>query len=413
MPSLYILVIYPSWYRDSAELSLAFDLFKNNFPPDYPLKFILLETANNTDDYVDDIELNQALKAALKDIGHLQPLAADVVFLVKQPALLMHKEIIHRMVNLLNQDNIDCVVPSAYPDQYPEEKAAHYFTLAGYERYVCVYLKNKQLEFTAYDNRPVSMFAIKYSSLTSIISAAQPDYNLFIIPQLPDCNTVVSTGAYIHPFADYFSGANQQMIELIPSTATSLLDIGCSNGEFGHAVKKQRNILVEGIEVNTTAANLAQLKLDKVYKTNALTLKTDKMFDCVSLLDVLEHFAEPDALLKHIARYFLHDNGRLLLSIPNVGHWSIVLDLLSGRWDYLPGGTLCTTHVRFFTRKTISELLGHTGYEVKKILPVQAELPPKVQHNFVLLEKQGQHIDWESLKTVSFRIVAKKSISND
>ena len=47
--------------------------------------------------------------------------------------------------------------------------------------------------------------------------------------------------------------------------------------------------------------------------------------------------------------------GRLVLSVPNVGHWAVVEDLLAGRWDYLPIGLLCYTHYRFFTRRTLAD----------------------------------------------------------
>lgn len=408
MPTLHILIIYPIWYKESAELSLAFDLFKNNFPKAYRINFIILETNKNADEFPDDIKLNDAIESALNDILRLQAADSDVIFFVKEPAILMHEAVIHRMVRLINNEEIDCVIPSSYPDEYPTAPEQHYFTLKGYESYVSTYLKEKEAGFIAYDNRAVFMFAIKPSLISKIIK--QPGY--FQIPAQSGHKTVISLGAYIHPFFDYFSGANEEMIELIPLMAKSLLDIGCSNGEFAYAVKKQRSIFVAGIEVNATAAKIAQAKIDKVYMSDALTLTTDQQFDCVTCLDVLEHFSEPDTLLKHIASTFLNDHGTLLLSIPNIGHWSIVNDLLSGRWDYLPGGTLCTTHVRFFTRKTITDLLKRSGFEVEKIIPVQAELPQKTHDNLLSLEKQGQHIDWESLKTVSFRVIARKSIRN-
>ena len=43
----------------------------------------------------------------------------------------------------------------------------------------------------------------------------------------------------------------------------------------------------------------------------------------------------------------LPPGGVVVLSVPNVGHWSVVADLLAGRWDYLPAGLVCVTHLRF------------------------------------------------------------------
>ena len=66
-------------------------------------------------------------------------------------------------------------------------------------------------------------------------------------------------------------------------------------------------------------------------------------------------------------RRLLRPGGRIVLSIPNVGHYSVVEDLLAGRWDYLPIGLLCYTHFRFFTRATLAswlERLGFSRYQI-------------------------------------------------
>ena len=54
-------------------------------------------------------------------------------------------------------------------------------------------------------------------------------------------------------------------------------------------------------------------------------------------------------------------NNVSIFSIPNVGHYSIVEDLIAGRWDYLPIGLLCYTHFRFFTRHTLADWATETA----------------------------------------------------
>ncbi len=69
----------------------------------------------------------------------------------------------------------------------------------------------------------------------------------------------------------------------------------------------------------------------------------------------------------------------MLLSVPNVGHHSVVRDLLAGRWDYLPMGLLCYTHYRFFCRSTLEDWLGRCGFDRFDIEPQTTEVPDEIR----------------------------------
>lgn len=64
-----------------------------------------------------------------------------------------------------------------------------------------------------------------------------------------------------------------------------------------------------------------------------------------------------------------------MVSIPNVGHWSVIADLLEGRWDYCPVGIHCVTHLRFFTRHSVIQLLEHAGLRVENIITTDVGTP--------------------------------------
>jgi hypothetical protein len=96
----------------------------------------------------------------------------------------------------------------------------------------------------------------------------------------------------------------------------------------------------------------------------------------------------------------LKSGGRIVLTVPNVGHWSIVEDLLAGRWDYLPMGILCYTHFRFFTYKTIQEWLECAGFVNYEITRQITEVPER----FLSLG-ESLTVDQESLSTSSFYVV--------
>jgi hypothetical protein len=94
-------------------------------------------------------------------------------------------------------------------------------------------------------------------------------------------------------------------------------------------------------------------------------------FDTVVFADVLEHVKQPERALTD-ARSILNDDGRVIVSIPNVAHGNVRLDLLLGRFDYTSLGLLDHTHLRFFTETTLAALLAESGYEVEEIRRVRS-----------------------------------------
>ena len=79
----------------------------------------------------------------------------------------------------------------------------------------------------------------------------------------------------------------------------------------------------------------------------------------------------------------LNKKGIVIVSIPNVGHWSVRLSLLLGRWNYTNRGILDRTHLRFFTKKTFSELVRNSGYQplAKFYTPVPLETILPLRNN--------------------------------
>jgi len=86
-------------------------------------------------------------------------------------------------------------------------------------------------------------------------------------------------------------------------------------------------------------------------------------FDCIVLADVLEHLRDPWSLLTRLQPY-LADDGTVVASIPNVGHYPIILGLVRHRWRYTPEGVLDRTHLRFFTLETIRDMFTRSGFHI-------------------------------------------------
>ena len=176
----------------------------------------------------------------------------------------------------------------------------------------------------------------------------------------------------------YYTNVNKDLLASIPMTARRILEIGCGDGSFGLAVKA-RNPQVEyfGVEVFETVAAIANERLDRVICgdietenvfQSVLDVFDNKPFDVIIFGDVLEHLIDPWKLLEKLRR-LMSVNGACVACIPNIGHWSIHRQLLSGRWDYADAGLLDRTHLRFFTQATMREMFVRAGFNVVKCQP--------------------------------------------
>jgi 2-polyprenyl-3-methyl-5-hydroxy-6-metoxy-1,4-benzoquinol methylase len=174
----------------------------------------------------------------------------------------------------------------------------------------------------------------------------------------------------VPPGVTYPDADRQDLIPLVPPSATRVLDVGCWQGAFGRALKRERsNLIVVGIELNAAAAAVAGDRLDRVVagRFPEDIHRDEGPFDCIVFNDVLEHLVDPWQALR-VARLLLPDSGKVVAVIPNVRHVRIVVPLvLGGRWDYEDTGLLDRTHLRFFTRATMIELFESEGYKVESI----------------------------------------------
>jgi len=167
----------------------------------------------------------------------------------------------------------------------------------------------------------------------------------------------------------YFDFARPELLSLIPDTATKVLDVGCGAGRLGEALRSRQTVEVWGIEREPDVAEIARQRLDHVITADAdseLSELKDARFDVIVCGDVLEHLRHPRAFLTR-CRAWLSATGRIVASIPNVRHHTIIAGLLDGNWTYEAAGLLDDDHVRFFTRREIEKLLFRAGFEIERI----------------------------------------------
>jgi 2-polyprenyl-3-methyl-5-hydroxy-6-metoxy-1,4-benzoquinol methylase len=174
---------------------------------------------------------------------------------------------------------------------------------------------------------------------------------------------------------DYYRDDKARMVAYVPSAATSLLDVGCATGAFGHGLKAQRPELeVWGVEPVEPVADEARRVLDHVVVGTfpEVLPQLDRTFDVVVFNDVLEHVADPWAALT-ATHPLLAPGGVAVASVPNVRNWRTIVDLVRhGRWEHQERGVHDVDHLRWFTRRTIVEAFEQSGWQVDRVDLVNA-----------------------------------------
>jgi 2-polyprenyl-3-methyl-5-hydroxy-6-metoxy-1,4-benzoquinol methylase len=171
---------------------------------------------------------------------------------------------------------------------------------------------------------------------------------------------------------NYYSYPRPEMLGYIPRHAKRVLDVGCSAGAFGAALKKVQRCEVVGIEPHPSAAEVAATLLDRVHQGSFESARLDLLgkFDCVVFNDVLEHLIDPWNVLRRTLP-LLAEGGTVVASIPNIRHVSTFVDLvLDGKWRYEESGVLDRTHLRFFTKSGMRALFEECGYHVERLEPI-------------------------------------------
>ena len=173
----------------------------------------------------------------------------------------------------------------------------------------------------------------------------------------------------------YYDSITPELFNVLPLNARVMVEIGCGTGALGQRYKKLNPFCqCIGVELQEEAAQIATTRLDRVIIRNVenLDLRTEnipeKSVDCFVYGDVLEHLINPWQVLQNHVK-FLKDDGVIIACIPNVQHYTLLVDLLRGKWEYQDQGLLDRTHLRFFTLESIQKLFQNAGLKVDIIQP--------------------------------------------
>jgi 2-polyprenyl-3-methyl-5-hydroxy-6-metoxy-1,4-benzoquinol methylase len=175
----------------------------------------------------------------------------------------------------------------------------------------------------------------------------------------------MNTKHYSVKTENYFSNVRRDIISLIPDKPDQkILEIGAGAGQTLLYIKENRIASeVMGVELmKMPGSSQEHPSIDKFQIANIEhedIQAEEGYFDVILCPDVLEHLVDPWLAVEKIARHLKKD-GLLIVSIPNLREWRTVVNIVfKGEFTYQPeGGIMDRTHLRFFCKKNVSQLLS-------------------------------------------------------
>lgn len=153
--------------------------------------------------------------------------------------------------------------------------------------------------------------------------------------------------------------ADALILQHIPLNA-KVLEVWCARGHMSKYMKEKLWCEVSGIEFSKEAAEDATHFQVKTYvgdlDDEKFLMTIHWTFDCILFPAVLEHLKSPENVLSSLLHY-LKPGWRLIISLPNIAHYTVRFSLLFGNFNYADYGILDNTHLRFFTYKTAKKLI--------------------------------------------------------
>lgn len=151
---------------------------------------------------------------------------------------------------------------------------------------------------------------------------------------------------------------------------SSVLEFGPANGRMTKYLKEVLDCKVYLVEIDEEAGKEAlaygeDLIIDDIESYSWMDKYENLRFDYITFADVLEHLRDPEKVLLSAKMLLKHD-GSIIMSVPNLAHSSVLINLLNNEFEYNKVGLLDNTHIHFFTKNSLENTLNRTGLTVAK-----------------------------------------------
>jgi homoserine O-acetyltransferase len=164
-----------------------------------------------------------------------------------------------------------------------------------------------------------------------------------------------------------------QLIEALIEPSSTVLDVGCGDGQLLANLMSDKNIKGEGIELNQ------ELVLDCICRglpviqqdiEDGLDYYANKSFDYVILSQTMQTVKNPEKVLKELLRV----GRKVIVSFPNFAHWRCRIHLsLLGKapvTKQLPFNWHDSPNIHFLSLKDFDRFCKNLGVKVEKRIPL-------------------------------------------
>lgn len=149
-----------------------------------------------------------------------------------------------------------------------------------------------------------------------------------------------------------------------------VLEFGPAEGRMTRYLSEVMKCTVDIVEIDEEAGKTAAgysrksclgIKQGDIENFRWLEILGDEQYDYIIFADVLEHLRNPLKVLNK-AKQILKEDGYVLLSVPNIAHSAIIINLINNDFTYREVGLLDNTHIHFFTYQTLRDMIQESGY---------------------------------------------------
>lgn len=155
----------------------------------------------------------------------------------------------------------------------------------------------------------------------------------------------------------------QKITRQLPAGKINLLDIGGGTGWIPDLLRKgsSRLATVQIVDIDASAKAIAEKKGYQYFEGTIEAFETRQKFELILLLNLVEHVADPRAVLQKAAA-LLAPGGLIVIKTPNTRSW----DARLFRRSYW-GGLHCPRHWVIFSAESFRILLQGTGLRIKSL----------------------------------------------
>ena len=157
-----------------------------------------------------------------------------------------------------------------------------------------------------------------------------------------------------------------KIVKLLPkgSPEVKVLDIGCGNGFTAFNLARM-GFDVTGVDTSEQGIRIAKEKYPDIrFEIASVYDNLSALINCIDIViatEVIEHLFIPRLLIEN-AYKVLNPKGMLIITAPYHGYIKNLSLSIFNKWDFHHAVNWEGGHIKFFSEKTMSELLISSGF---------------------------------------------------